>query len=250
MSGTSGSSGTNPPSNPFTQDAAMPATKVAIEIDYQAGAEPYTGTQPLLGDPWDLFKVNATKLFEGTGKSFDVPTTIDKMEKLTDITGTMFDSAAILAIAAKHRSITTSGDTIGYYFLWLNGTYVENGTENKSVLGVSLGNTGVLAMFKPVIKGAGPSSGPLLGDNLDAAVEQTVLVHEFGHAVGLVNNGVALTSQHQDTAHGAHCSNQDCVMYWTVDGSQAAGDYVKRRVTGSSSILFADDCLADIRGAK
>jgi hypothetical protein len=240
-SNASSSSGTTPPIT------SVAITRAKIEVDYQAGAEPFTGNQPLLGDPWTLFKTNAAKLFEGRNVTIEVPTTLDGMEKLDDVTGKTFDSDAILAIAAKHRTsgITSEGQA-GYYFLWLDGTYSENGKENGNVLGVSLGNTGVLAMFKPVITG----SGPVLLKELDAAVEQVVLVHEFGHAVGLVNNGIPLASAHQDAPHGSHCTNTDCVMYWTVDGAEAARDYVKRRVTGGSAILFAEDCLADIRAGK
>lgn len=232
-----------PPANPF--DALVSATRVVIEIDYAENAEPFTGNQLLFGDPWDLFKTNAAKLFEGTGKTVEVPTSLDKMEKLTGITAKMFDSDAILALANAHRGTKTEGDHVAYYVIWLDGTYVEGGVENKNVLGVTIGNTGVIAMFKPVIK----SAGPTLGDSL---VEQTVLVHEFGHGVGLVNNGVPLASQHQDTAHGAHCSNTECVMYWSVDGNNAARDFVQRKVTKGSDVLFADDCIADIRasGAK
>jgi len=245
--GSSGSTsgGTGSSSGEITTPPIAEIKKVAIEIDYQSGAEPFTGNQPVLGDPWTLFKTNAEKLFEGRGVTIEVPTTLDKMEKLDDITAATFDADAILAIAAKHRANANADGQLAYYFLWLDGTFSENGAENKNVLGVSLGNTGVLAMFKPVIEGSGA-----LFKELDASVEQVVLVHEFGHAVGLVNNGIALTSQHQDTAHGHHCTNTECVMYWTVDGAEAAREYVKRRVTGGSNILFADDCLADIRARK
>jgi hypothetical protein len=48
-------------------------------------------------------------------------------------------------------------------------------------------------------------------------VEQSVLVHEFGHDLGLVNLGCPLTSNHLDTQHGPHCINQDCAMFWATE---------------------------------
>lgn len=245
--GSSGGGSTNPPANPF--DPKLAATKVAIEVDYEDGAVPYTGNTTLFGDTWKLFTTNANALFDGTNRALAIPTTVDAFEKLTDIPAatTSFDSDAILAIAAKHRQTVTSNDTIAYYFLWLNGTFTQNGGPDPNILGVSLGNTGVLAMFKPVIESA--SQGSLVPD-ANHIVEQVVLTHEFGHAVGLVNNGVALSSQHQDTAHGAHCSNEKCVMYWSVDGSSAALDFATKNVTGQNLVLFADDCLADVSAAK
>ena len=179
----------------------------------------------------------------------DDPTTLDQFEKITDIptTTTSFDTAAILAIAAKHRQNNVTSDSIGYYFLWLNGTFTQNGAPDSSVLGGSLGNTGVLRDVQAVIESSANGS---LVPNAGNIVEQVVLTHEFGHACGLVNNGIPLQSQHQDTAHGAHCSDTKCVMYWSVDGSSAALDFATKNVTGQNLVLFADDCLADVKAAQ
>ena len=99
----------------------------------------------------------------------------------------------------------------------------------------------IIAMFKPVIEST--SVGPL--GVVERYVEQATLVHEFGHAVGLVNNGLPLTSEHHDAEHGAHCNNEDCVMYYQVEGASAMVDFVLNRVTSGDVVLFADDCLAD-----
>lgn len=78
------------------------------------------------------------------------------------------------------------------------------------------------------------------------AIEQATLIHEFGHAIGLVNNGVPLASQHQDTAHGAHCTNDRCVMFWQVEGANDAAQFVRDAVIGNDTILWGDECLMDV----
>src|SRR5687768_11448819 len=80
---TSPAPGTQPHANPFAPQ--VEATRVVVEIDYQRGAEPYTGTSVAFGDTWRLFQTNAAKLFEGSGKTVEVPTTLDGMQRLDDI---------------------------------------------------------------------------------------------------------------------------------------------------------------------
>jgi hypothetical protein len=234
-----------PPSNPFAPANAV-ATKILVEIDYQRGAEPYTGSSVAFGDTWRLFRTNAAKLFEGTGKTIEIPTTLDGMEALSDVSGTQFSSDAVLAIAKQHRQSRTAGDVVAYYVVWLDGIYEEGGQARREVLGVSIGRTGVIAMFKPVIESA---ALPLVPD-LARVVEQTTLVHEFGHAVGLVANGIPLASQHHDMPHGAHCTNDRCIMYYAIEGMEAARDYAQRNVTRSDIVLLGDECLADVVAAR
>jgi predicted Zn-dependent protease len=220
--------------------------RIVIEVDYATGAEPYTGNIVVFGDTWGLFKTNAERLFQGSGKELTIPSELAQMEELTDITGAEFTGEAVLAIAAAHRNTPSEGDTATFYFVWLPGYYHDGMMVRKDVLGVSFGGTGVIGMFKPVIESSG-GVGP--GTNVEKYVEQATLVHEFGHAIGLVNNGLALTTPHQDEPHGAHCSNQDCVMYYAIEGTSGAIEFVNKAVTGQSSVLFAGDCLADVDAA-
>lgn len=240
--GTGTTSGTTV--QPPAHDIYGPAIKkIVIEIDYASGAEPYTGTVLGAGEIWDVFRNNAKRLFEGAGKTIEVPTTLAQMEKLTDVSGADFTGEQILAIAAKHRGTLNTGDTASFYVVWLDGLYRdEQGTVQNGVLGVSLGDTGVIAMFKPVIEST--SSGTP-GIETERYVEQVTLVHEFGHAAGLVDNGLAMTTAHQDGAHLHHCSNTDCVMYWTVEAPSGAIDYVQKVLLGGGDVLWGAECLND-----
>jgi len=218
-------------------------TRVVVEVDYADGAEPSTGGGIAAEDPWQLTAHNLDVLFDGT-KQLSVPHTLDEMESLGPIEGDTFDSDALLAIADDHRDQLSSGDTATFYVLYVDGRYEEDGEVQDQVLGVSIGDTGVVAMFAPVIDSAGGPAGVV-----QRYVEQATLVHELGHAAGLVNNGLALTADHQDEPHGAHCSHEDCVMYYAVEGVSGVADFVQKYVTSGDSVLFGDDCLADAHAA-
>jgi hypothetical protein len=97
-------------------------------------------------------------------------------------------------------------------------------------------------MFKDVIE----STNVLLQPNVVRYVEQSTLIHELAHSIGLVDNGVHMASAHKDASHGAHCDNPDCVMFWQNDGSQDAADFAQQKLLTGSSILFDAKCLADV----
>ena len=66
----------------------------------------------------------------------------------------------------------------------------------------------------------------------------------------LVNNGVPLTSAHQDAAHGAHCGSNQCVMYWANEGPSDLREFVTQNVTSGSTILWGAECLADVAALR
>ena len=65
--------------------------------------------------------------------------------------------------------------------------------------------------------------------------ESSVLVHEFGHIMGLVDP----KSKHHDNQHKWHCANKNCVMYWCIEEADP-------------TITFDNSCkkLLYARGAK
>lgn len=222
-----------PPPQLFSPSSTI--KKVVVEIDYGPDAQPYEGGT--------LFDANAERLFRDTGKTFTVqsPTPIDEPTK------TSLDVNELLEIAARHRDVKNSDDTAGFYVLFVNARFKDSALQVRDdVLGVSIGNTGVIAMFKPVIE----STKSILTPNLERFVEQTTLTHEFGHAVGLVNNGAPALANHHDTEHGAHCSNEQCVMYWQNEGASAAIEFARKYLTSGNAIVFDADCLDDVDALK
>ena len=219
----------------------MGVESVTLEIDYQAGAEPYTsfGLLGTSGSPFRLTRANLEELFSMTSPTLDIPTELSEMEEVTDISGQDFDVDTLLAIASRWRDGYSTSTDRTFYIVFLDGYFADETGRRSSVLGVSIGNTGVIAMFKPVIDS---TSSP-------EYVEQTTLVHEFGHAAGLVNNGVAMVNDHQDEEHGKHCDNDNCVMYWANEGAANIGAFVSRYVLNPETVIFDQNCIEDVHAA-
>ncbi|MFI5195562.1 MAG: hypothetical protein ACHQD8_00595, partial [Chitinophagales bacterium] len=103
----------------------------------------------------------------------------------------------------QNRTAYTSGSTIALYILVTDG-YDTSGT----VLGFSYRNTSICLFGKNIFN----NSGGLFEPSREA-LESSVLEHELGHMMGLVNTGSPMVVNHQDPAHGNHCNNPHCLMY-------------------------------------
>ena len=214
-------------------------TTVTIEIDYESNSAPYTGPIAGFGDTFDLSVANLERVFAGK-KQLVLPRTLAGMQSIGVVADEELTVADLIALANAHRDNRGSATEQSYYVLFVSGHFADANGVYSGVLGVSIADTGVIAMFKDVIE----SSSGL--NSIRRYVEQSTLVHELGHAIGLVNNGVPLTSAHQDAAHGAHCTNESCVMYWQNEGVGGMTAYVTQYVLANDSILFRSECLADV----
>ncbi len=216
-------------------------TRVVIEIDFESGQAPFTGPVAGFGDTFDLTAENVDRLFSNK-KALTIPRTTSEMEDVGAIADEELTSSDLRALADLHRGRGDEPGTKTYYVLFVSGNFADGDGVQPSVLGVSLGNTGVIAMFKDVIRS---TSSPLL-PNLARFVEQSTLVHEVAHAIGLVDTGVPATTAHVDTPHGAHCTNDRCVMYYLNEGAADAAMFARQVITTGDRILFDDACLADV----
>ncbi|MEA3203620.1 MAG: hypothetical protein QOI63_1299, partial [Thermoplasmata archaeon] len=107
------------------------------------------------------------------------------------------------------------------HLLFLTGHYVGD-DGNRKVLGVTYGH-GLVAIFSDSVKSACTSPIPLLGCDATPYF-RAVLVHEFGHAIGLVDNGAPMVHNHEaGTCNNApdrgHSANQGSVMFCQVESS-------------------------------
>ena len=216
-------------------------TRVKFEIDYLPGQEPYTGDLVTFGKVWGVFEANVGRLFQGTGKTLEILTELSEMEELTDVEGTEWTGEQIIEVAAQHRGSPSQGETATYYLVWLPGRFRDAQGVQDQVLGVSLGATGVIAIFKEVIEGLSVSPGT----EVEKYVEQATVIHEVGHAIGLVG-AVPLASDHEDATHLGHCANDGCLMYYAVEGASGAAAFVQQYLLTQDSILFDDGCLGDV----
>jgi hypothetical protein len=80
-----------------------------------------------------------------------------------------------------------------------------------------------------------------IGQASRTKLETTVLEHEFGHILGLVDIGSAMQTNHKDPAHGNHCNNTSCLMYYASETTDILGILI----TGNIPALDAN-CKADL----
>ncbi len=211
--------------------------EVRVEVDYQAGAAPFVRGNRLMEQPWDFFRINAEALFARHPRDIHVPSGLEEMERIDDIAPKTktFTTEAIMDIAALHRDAYSDGLLASYYVIFLDGHYADENGKRDDVLGVTVGSTGVVAMFKPVIRKVSGSR----------FAEQATLIHEFGHAIGLVNFGLPVVGDHHDEANGAHCNNEDCVMYYLNEGRKDLVEFIERFEATGDAVMFGPDCLRD-----
>ncbi|MCB9554153.1 MAG: hypothetical protein H6705_20180, partial [Myxococcales bacterium] len=219
--------------------------RFTVEVDYAPGAAPYVEIGGLLNrrDAWEIFEVNVEALFAAAPRELVIPRALAEMQALPAAAAPPGDysSARIRELARTWRETPSAGPARSVYVVFLDGYYADDAGRRPTVLGISLGDTGIIALFKPVIDGTSDA----------ALVEQTTLVHEFGHAAGLVANGLALSEPHHDAEHGAHCDNRDCVMYYLNESSATIGGFVGDLLGQSPvRVLFGDACLADAHAAS
>ena len=135
------------------------------------------------------------------------------------------------------RTAYNSNSQVAVFGIFLDGEYSEN-TEDGTVLGVAYRNTSFV-IFEATIQGF--SNQPLAPST--SVLESTVLNHEFGHLLGLVNAGSIMVNDHQDVPHGRHCTSEDCLMYWTAE----TGEGLLNMLSGGSIPSLDDQCVADLQ---
>lgn len=227
---------------PQSVSAIYGSATLNIKVFYEPGAEPYTD-QVLTFKTFDLFHKNIDALFEGkTNRPMIlVPRELSEMTKLSVQSKTTWTVEEVLALS-ESNPVPPGVDASNFSIFFLNG----RSKDNSSAIGFHISKTNVIAIFKDVVKSTTTAANPLV----PKYVEQATLVHEMGHALGLVDNGVPMYTPHKDTSHGAHCSNPDCVMYYSNEGTASMLNFATQKVAKLSFIMFDQQCLNDAQNYK
>jgi len=241
-------------------------TKLYIEVDYENGAKPYVNLSDV-GADLELVQENLDVLFAASGKQVIAETDVDDMENIGEIEGETFTSTQLLEISNRHRTFVEDVTSTSIHIMFIDGFFRDEKKDvevQEGVVGVTIGDGGTIAIFKPVIAQMDRSQSET-GTLLQRYVEQSTILHEFGHAVGLVENGIPAINDHHDDCEecdeeeakerSGHCENPNCVMYYQNSGGLGfenfrfqvrffQGDDASQRF-----LLFDDDCQLDLQTA-
>ncbi|WP_462255219.1 M12 family metallo-peptidase [Ferruginibacter sp.] len=199
--------------------SATTYTSIKIEIQYMPGFAP------------DAASLNNLTAFFNTLVNKPGGVTIVQ-SAITGSGKTVLSLNDIATIEKNNRTAYTSGSQLGVYFLYTDGGYTEG-----NVLGVAFRNTSMCIFGKTIHDNSGG-----IGQASRTKLESTVLEHEAGHILGLVDVGTTMQTNHKDAAHGSHCNNTNCLMYYASETTDVLGFLI----TGSIPPLDAN-CKADLK---
>lgn len=228
--------------NSFQQSTAanyfQKVSQVKIHVYYESGAEPFVGNQ-INGRPlWGILDQNMEQIFSYRSQppSVTLPSSLDQMNQLPSQNKSSWSTQAVYDLYLAHNKGESDSNQAKFYVYFVNGY----ASSSNSIIGFNIGETPIVVIFKDVIRGTG-------GAIVQRYVEQSTLVHEMGHALGLVNNGLPMKQNHQDPNHGAHTSNSDCVMYYLNEGASDMASFVGQFISGGDVTMWGPEVLNDVQ---
>ncbi len=211
---------------------------ITIEVYYEPDAEPFEGNIGPNIPLWNITEDNIRQLFsyKSLPPQIFLPKTLNEMNLLTAQNRSSWTVDDVINLYKKNHELSSTKTSPIFYIYFLKGF----SSSGQNVIGFSINITPVIAIFKDVIN----TSAVLLP--VRKFIEQSTIVHELGHAFGLVNNGVPLVSSHQDTDHGSHTTNNECVMYWLNEGAESLELFIdKYRNDPTSLTMWGPEVLLD-----
>ena len=188
-----------------------------VEVQYMPGFAP------------DAAALNHLQAFLSASLNKPEGISIVTKEIAASTKGTL-NATEVHELEKTNRSAFTENNQIAVYVLYTNGNYSES-----NVLGVAYRNTSAAIFGKKIHDNSGG-----LGQVSRTKLEATVLEHEVGHLLGLVDIGTPMQTAHK--ANGNHCNNQSCLMYYASETTDVLGFLL----TGSIPSLDAN-CGADLK---
>jgi hypothetical protein len=177
---------------------ASPARRLVIEVAYVSGRKP---TQQALDH---LTTILRREVIKPDG----IITTIGA--QLPDSTSS-YSLADLVGLESKYRHLHSGGSVASIWIAALNGNYAgASGT-----LGLAFQATAAVLFEDQIHQAANVfvSAG---------AIERSVITHETGHLLGLINIGYHSAYDHEDPQHPHHSTYQSSVMYWAIEDTSIA----------------------------
>jgi len=192
--------------------APSSADAIVVDVLVQSGVSPSSDV---------LTRVSQT-LRDASGK----PVTINGPAPLASSTG-VHTNSEIRAAADGQARVSQTASRAVIHLLYFAGSY----TDDRALGVIVRGDT--IAIFPDQIDGA---TTPLVGRS---RLERAVVMHELGHAMGLVD--LYLDANRDDREHPGHSTKRNSVMFWAVET-----DVVAQILGGPPPVDFDDDDRADL----
>lgn len=220
---------------------ATPYPALRLEIDIVPGWEPRNGVENdliagltgLLDKPGGITSVHDDALMS---MGADHAWTFAELNAMAQAT---FDDGA-------------GPDTISMHLMFVDGHHADD-SDTGRILGIAWGHTHIV-MFAQTIEETCANALGLVGpvrDRMCTAAHLSILTHEVGHLLGLVDNGLPMVEPHKDPDHGAHDVDDACVMYWAYEGADVVDVLVTRFLAGNEAPLgFDAACEADVAAVR
>ena len=135
----------------------------------------------------------------------------------------------IVNLEKSYRSVFTQYNEIAVHIL-----ITDTDSSDPSNFATSYWNTSVCLFGKTINENSGAP-----GQRGRTILISTLLQHEFGHLLGLVNQGSPMQSSHRDSANGAHCEKPSCLMYYNVETPIG--------VNSNTTPALDANCIADMK---
>lgn len=198
--------------------------KLKIELLFQQGDGPTSDTESAIRD-------FLNKRLNKPGGITYVINNVEGYDKKST-----YSLAEVKEIEKSTRTEKTDGTTLTVFIFFADAAFSEN-SGNSNVLGFAYGTSSIV-IFEKTIRGLASGTGQTSLTTLETVVTE----HELGHLMGLVNNGSAMQTEHQDEPHGKHCDDTDCLMYHTTE----TFDILSNLLGGNVPSLNAQ-CLSDLK---
>jgi hypothetical protein len=134
----------------------------------------------------------------------------------------------VVALERKVRTKFTRPGVIAVHIMVLNAEFTE-----FTVLGNAYWNTS-MAVYGQTIDRYSGGNGQVSTEHLLI----TLIEHEFGHLLGLVDQGSPMVVAHKDVNNGAHCINSYCLMNHLIETASVSAPRIP---------VLDDLCRNDLR---
>lgn len=230
--------GSQPPPRPYYEEvlSAAPFTQLVVEVDHAPGRIPSKAAQDhLLAELRNVTQKESISI---------------RLEETLPGDARTWTAAELVALERETRTAAHAAPVAVMHVLYPAGSFTNADAAGVTISGPVIGPVVIfldkMDEFRSPVGGLPNLPVPYPAQAREQ-VERVTLLHEAGHAMGLVNNGLPMVTDHEDDAHAGHSSNEASVMYWAVDQLSGIRDALTSE--GTLPAYFDADDRADLRAA-